>query len=216
MRTKLSLLAVAGAMACVATASAQESGFEIGGRVGYGSPLGDAAGGEGDNALSDLVSGQIPLQLDAGYRLNSQLFLGGYFQYGIAFDGLESCDTDGVSCSANNLRLGAQVQYHFQPITTDSAWVGGGIGYEWVNVFIEQGGVDGTLSARGFEFLNVQGGYDFNVADKFRVGPFAALTLAQYATVSMDVDGTTVSNSIDDKALHSWLLLGVKGTFGPL
>lgn len=198
-------------------AHAQDAGLEIGARVGYGIPLGDAVGGEGDdNALSDVVSGQIPLQLDLGYRPDPQLMLGGYVQYGIAFRASEVCDNDGTSCSASNVRLGLQVQYHFQPITTDGGWVGGGIGYEWLNLGAEAGDVDVSAGLQGLEFLHAQGGYDFNAADKFRVGPYALLSLARYSTQSLEWAGRSESDSIDQRAFHSWIMVGLKGTFGPL
>ncbi len=40
----------------------EESGPSLGARVGYGIPLGDAMAGV---SLGDVVSGQIPLQIDA-------------------------------------------------------------------------------------------------------------------------------------------------------
>ena len=68
----------AGAAAFVMTlaslAQAQEgTGFELGARVGYGVPLGGAAGGPGtpglgESDLNDIVSGQIPLWVDIGCR----------------------------------------------------------------------------------------------------------------------------------------------------
>jgi len=67
-----SVLALAG------TASAE--GFELGARLGYGLPMGDAVK---DAKLSDSVSGQIPIWLDVGYRIDESLFVGAYGQYGI-------------------------------------------------------------------------------------------------------------------------------------
>lgn len=217
MNKKIGLVTLIAATTFASLASAQDSGVEVGARLGYGIPLGKVHSmGDGDNALSDSISGQIPLQLDLGYRLDPQLLLGGYFQYGIAFPSDDACDPDGVSCSASNVRLGLQAQYHFDPITVDGAWIGGGIGYEWMTVHVEAGGIDGSVQVRGFEFLNLQGGYDFVVADKLRVGPYALLSIGQYSGSTVETAGISQSNSIDEKAIHSWLMLGVKGSYGAL
>jgi hypothetical protein len=192
--------------------SGKESGFELGARLGWGFPLGDASK---DNALSDGISGQIPLQVDLGYRLNPQLFLGGYFMYGIAF--VDECPS-GADCSASDVRLGAQVTYHFTPITEGNAgWIGGGLGYEWASSSVEAGGGESTVSFDGFEFFNIQGGYDFKVSDQFRVGPYGMFTLAQFSNASVEVPGFgEQEGDIEEKGLHEWLFVGVKGSFGPL
>lgn len=217
MNKKIGLVTLAAAMSVASLASAQESGVEVGARLGYGIPFGKVHSmGPGDNKMSDFASGQIPLQLDIGYRLDPQLFLGAYFQYGIAFPAADECDQDGVSCSASDLRLGIQAQYHFNPITVDGAWVGAGLGYEWANMSAEVGGAEVSTQVRGFEFLNLQGGYDFVVGDKLRVGPFALLTIGQYGTAKIEGALGSSSNDIEEKAIHSWLVLGVKGSFGAL
>lgn len=217
MNKKIGLVTLAAAMSVASLASAQESGVEVGARLGYGIPFGKVhSQGNGDNKMSDFVSGQIPLQLDIGYRLDPQLFLGAYFQYGIAFPGADDCDQNGVSCSASDVRLGIQAQYHFNPITVDGGWIGAGLGYEWGNLSMEALGAEMNVQARGFEFLNLQGGYDFVVADKFRVGPFALLTIGQYGTAKVETPVGSTTDDIDEKAIHSWLMLGVKGSFGAL
>jgi hypothetical protein len=206
----------AGAEAGVPVASGKESGFELGARLGWGFPLGDV---EDDYELSEFILGQIPLQLDLGYRLNPQLFLGGYFMYGIAFAERAACGDSGedFDCSASDVRLGIQGIYHFTPITEGSAgWVGAGVGYEWASL-TSGDGAPGEVTFRldGFEFVNIQGGYDFRVSDQFRVGPYGMFTLAQFSNQSTEVNGSE-RESDADKVLHQWLFVGVKGSFGPL
>lgn len=55
------------------------SGFEAGLRLGYAVSMGDIVE---DEALSDGISGHVPLWLDVGYRVTPEVFLGGYGQYG--------------------------------------------------------------------------------------------------------------------------------------
>src|SRR5690606_28589863 len=139
MNEKIGLVVVAGMMSFSSVASAKDAGLELGGRVGYGVPVGKVTA-ETSDGMNDLISGKIPLQLDVGYRLNPHVLIGGYLQYGIGFMSADECDADGVSCSANVVRLGAQMTYHFAPITVDGGWLGAGIGYEWLNLSVKAGG----------------------------------------------------------------------------
>ncbi len=196
-----------------ASGGGKDSGFEIGARLGWGFPLGESAD---ENDLSDSISGQIPLQLDLGYRLDPQLFVGGYFQYGIGFVADDACG-GGADCSASNVRLGLQATYHFTPVNQGNAgWLGAGIGYEWASLSAEGGGMEASTTLSGFEFFNIQGGYDFKVTDQFRVGPYGMFTLAQYSNASLEFNGQEQDGDIEEKGLHQWLFVGVKGTFGPL
>jgi hypothetical protein len=211
------------------TSRARAGGFELGARVGYGIPLGKA---DDDSDLSDGVSGMVPLQLDLGYRVSPAFSIGGYVMYGIGFAGddvSKSCDNaddvPGVdaSCTARDVRLGIQGQFHFLPKKKLDPWLGAGIGYEWLTVGadISGGGREADLSttAKGFEFINLQGGLDFKVAPGLALGPFLSFSIGQYSSTSSSCSGnactgiTTESGDIDDKAAHQWLLLGVRGTF---
>lgn len=207
MRTlaKTALLAV---LLAPALASAQVS---LGARLGYGLPLGQAAE---DIDLGDLVKGQIPIQLDLGYRATPALTVGGFFAYGFGFAGDDTlgmgdvCDLDGVDCSTRVYRVGVQVDYRFaRPSATP--WVGLGVGYEWASLEVEGPGGEVKLSVKGFELLNLQGGVEWKVARNLSVGPFAMLSIGRYS--SAEVDGA--DEDIDDKAFHEWLQVGVRGRF---
>lgn len=190
-----------------APAAAAEEGFEVGARLGYGIAMGDAAEGL---EMGDFVSGQIPLWLDVGYRIMPALMVGGYLQYGFGIlggDVSDACDATGADCSASVVRLGAQGQYHFMPWEAVDPWVGLGIGYEWASQSIG----DASFGARGFEFLNLQGGADFAVADGLAVGPFLSFSLGQYSTSWVEDE----SSDIEETAMHQWLTFGVRGTFVP-
>ncbi len=195
----------------------KDSGFELGVRLAWGFPLGDATG-ENEGELSNFAIGQIPLHLDVGYRLNPHIFLGGYFQYGIAFPGDDCAEApENPDCAASDVRIGIQGIYHFTPITAGNAvWVGAGIGYEWLSVTGEVAGVESTTTLGGFEFLKLQAGYDFEVSEQSRIGPYGMFTLGQFSTLSTELDGLEEEDDDFDKALHEWLFVGVKGSFGPI
>ncbi len=213
-------IAVVAVLFAAGTAQAQgpaASGFSLGARVGYGIPMGDADGGDPATGvpatkMSDLFSGQFPLQLDAMYRFDRSWSVGLYFQYGIASVADTTC-VSGLSCSASDLRFGAQVHYRF-----DSQgfipWVGLGIGGEWSSVTLKGPGGTADIKPSGFEFLNLQLGGDWLLSPNFRLGPYVQFSLAQYDTLEVTVPGfPSVSGSIANKTTHEWLQFGLKGTF---
>jgi hypothetical protein len=204
-----------------ARAQAEDTGFEAGLRVGYGIPLGSVAE-NGD--LSDAVGGQVPLILDVGYRVIPNLFLGLYAQYGFAWVGDtfdEACDLPGASCSAHDIRLGIEAHYHFKPREKLDPWIGLGVGYEWLNIGAEANDLELSMTMHGFEFLNLQAGLDIRAADNFYVGPFLAFTMGQFSATSVECDdafcgaGFAADGDIENKALHEWLLIGVRGAYAP-
>jgi hypothetical protein len=207
----------------LAPAHADASGFEASLRFGYGFALGELREG---SDLADGIAGQMPFWLDLGYRVTPELMVGLYASYGIGFVGGEvgdSCDAagDAVDCSASDIRLGIQAQFHLQPKESVDPWLGLGIGYEWLSLGIEGAGAELSTTASGFEFVNLQVGLDFRIKPTFSLGPFIAFSLAQYSDVSVDCSGVLanvcddVGADIDAKALHEWLFIGARGTFSP-
>jgi len=205
--------------------------FELGFRTGYGIPIGKATDSAGDD-MNKLIAGQIPIWVDIGARINRHLALGAYFSYGFGFLGSEvrpTCEElesaaaaagASASCSTSDLRLGFQVGYHFSPSQSLDPWIGGGIGYEMFS-FSTSASVDGqsatvTLDATGFEYVNVQSGLDFRLAENFGLGPFLALSLASYDELGASCSGDCgllldASASIEDQSIHAWLFLGLRG-----
>lgn len=208
-------IAVVVALLAASTAQAQApsaSGFSLGARVGYGIPLGDADGGDPFSgtppaAMTDLVSGMIPLQLDVTYRFNPNWQLGLYFQYGIAFAASNFCPT-GASCSGSNVRFGAEAMYTFAS-QGFSPWVGLGLGFEWQNLTASAAGISVDFQVSGFEYLNIQLGGDWKLSPTFKMGPFVSFSLGSYDNVS----AAGLSGSIANTTTHEWLQLGLKGTF---
>lgn len=200
-----------------AVAPASATGSEVGFRGGYGVPIGKASGVAGDQ-LRGLISGQVPLWLEAGYRVLPPLRVGGYFGYGFGFigDAIEAQCSDGWTCSVHDLRLGLDAQYHFAPGHPDP-WLGVGVGYEWLDFSVSGSGGGTDVQIRGFELLHLAGGLDVPLGPGFGLGPFAEVALAKYATASSRCRSElTCSNSftrdIQPTSLHEWLFLGVRGT----
>jgi hypothetical protein len=211
------LAAAAVALTCATTggtARAEGSAVQLGLRTGYALPLGNGAG---DTSLSDVVSGMIPIWIDAGYKLNPNMVIGANFQYGIAFvnsDKIQGCSGGGVSCSANDIMFGVQFHYHLMPDQTIDPWGGVGIGYEILNVSESAMGQSASTSFNGFQFVNFQLGADYKVLPNLGVGPFVMLSLGQYSNCSISEPGITTGNcTIQNQSMHEWLTFGVRGAY---
>lgn len=187
---RLNALVAAAALAAAGAARAEpaSSGFSVGARVGYGIPLGTYAdfSGVAEEDFADVVDGAIPIWIDATLRLGGGLEVGPYFQYGYVML------PDGAGeDSADQYRVGAQLNYRLAPAGGFAPWIGAGAGWEW----LKDGG-----DVSGFDLM-VQGGADWRVGTNLAVGPFVALTFGRF-----DVSGA-------DGAFHEWLQVGLKASF---
>src|SRR4051812_15215180 len=117
LASSLLLLATRGAHA------AEDSGFSTGLRLGYALPLGKlgatSATTDTNHDLSNSVTGKVPIWIDAGYRVNPSIFVGGFFEYGVTF--VKDCPS-GASCSAHDITFGAQAHFHFLPAAQFDPW----------------------------------------------------------------------------------------------
>jgi hypothetical protein len=224
MRTFLftGTLAMTIAAAGSASADASPTGVELGLRSGYAIPMGNAVGGNGpNNNLSSLFNGVVPIWVDAGYRLNPNIYIGAFFQYGFgllnnssAGVGGAGCNTSGVSCSANDLMFGANAHYHLMPDGTFDPWAGLGVGYEIVNFNLSAGGQSGSAAFNGFQFVNFQVGGDYKAMPNLGIGPFVMFSLGQFSSCSYSGAASSAGNcTIQQQAIHEWLTLGVRGAY---
>jgi hypothetical protein len=97
---------------------AKTTGLELGLRSGYGLPIGAADGG---TQMDDMLTGIVPLWVDAGYRFSPISYGGLYFQHGFGSLNTDSgkpesvCTSPGVSCSTSDVRFGFDLDVHFAP-----------------------------------------------------------------------------------------------------
>jgi opacity protein-like surface antigen len=184
-------------------------GFELGARLGFGVPLGDLAE---KKSLDKDIGSQLPVWIDAGYRVTPNIYVGAYGQLGYLLLKDRAC-TAPVECSALDWKIGANVHYHFQPTATFDPWIGAGVGYEWFSIRETNAGKERSGGVRGFELVNLQVGGDYRLSEQAGIGPFASFSLGQYDTASLTQDGQTKSADIKQTALHEWLTFGVRGVF---
>jgi hypothetical protein len=189
--------------------------FTLGARVSIALPMGSVSTDPGTGSLSidDLVALSIPLQLDAGVTLFRRWLVGAYVQYGWNVLQVGQCKV-GESCSLTGLRVGVQALFSLRG-QGDTPWAGIGTGYEWLFTRYSRAGVTTTLDVGGWEFLNLQAGYDVVVSPDWKVGPWISGSVGEFSRASLKYDGRTSNQDIPNKAVHGWLQLGVKGSFGP-
>jgi hypothetical protein len=169
----------------------------LGARVGYALPSGDMQKGV---PLKDNISGNIPIQVDAGLSVLSILSLGVYGSFApsrIASDLEAACGTE--TCEGQNLRLGVQLNAS-PPLVLKSLWGGVFAGLEQQK--ITRGASDAKF--RGWE-AGLQGGYDFSVLPFIKIGPYASYSVGRYVTAS--------GAALGSKSQHTALTLGLRGLF---
>jgi hypothetical protein len=208
------LAAPAGAAEPPGAEAAPPVQFTLGARISAALPMGSVLSDPGAGALliSELVAVSIPLQLDAGVTLDGHWFVGAYVQYGWSVLQFGQCDV-GETCSLTGLRVGAQATYSFQE-HGDTPWIGLGTGWEWMFTSYSGPGFSTTLDVGGWEFANLQAGYDVQVAPGWKVGPWISGSVGEFSRATLNDNRQTTETSIPNKAIHGWLQLGVRGTFG--
>ena len=222
-RARPSTLALAAAVAGFAVAPdarADEPSIavELGARAGVALPLGSVdahptlGGGVANDPLHETAAFTVPLWFDAGVRFARRWYTGAFVSIAPGSLGPalgDGCNSSGIDCSVLDLRAGVDVHYHLRPGRTWDPWVGVGVGYEWLTVHAYQptGSYDEKLEAKGWEFANLQAGLDCHLAARLGVGPFVALTVAEYSSES---DTSGLRGFDGARALHGWFVLGVR------
>jgi hypothetical protein len=206
-------LLLIGSLVALLVPTASHAQFQIGLRLGYAPAMGDAYQAKGDPSvakMSDGVKSQVPIQIDANYKINKDMAAGLYFSYGFGQVGSTVKDSvSPASVSASAIRVGAQGNYTFSSVASPLVpWAGVFVGYEQAKLSLSSG-ASGDFTLSGYE-LGVQVGGDYKVTPQFGVGPFIGLSVGQYTSVSGS--GDVQAPSIDTKT-HEWFTIGVRGVF---
>lgn len=181
---------------------------QFGLRLGAGTFVGHVDGAA-TASMHDVVPALVPVVADVGVRLTDSLYVGGFAQY--AF-GLVSKCPQYHECTAGQARLGLQVAWTFQPDAAMQPWLGVGAGYdlftltEIYSIYRMDGG------ARGFEYFNVQGGFDYKVGRDGRIGPFFSIALGSYQTVDVWLQGRSAEADVSKPATHLTLMAGMRAS----
>ena len=223
--THRACLWLASMLVCASAASVRaqdRTGFEGVLRVGYGIPFGKISASEGN--LHNAIHQQLSLALELGWRVMPKLFMGLSGQYGfgihaIRFDALCAISDDS-NCSATDVRVSVEAQYHPMPGQKLDPWIGFGVGYEWFTLSLNDTGAEGSTTFSGFELAKLQGGLDVALTPYFRIGPFVSFSLSEFSDISISCSGPfngcgAQQGSIASRSLHEWLLFGVRAALRP-
>jgi outer membrane protein W len=184
---------------------ADAGGAMISLRLGTGMPFGKA-GRDAPGSISHGVLAQVPVGLDLGYFVTPNIMIGAYGQFAPLIT--QRCSM-GASCSGLDMRVGIQAQYHISPTEKLNPWFGLGAGYEVLNLTESGGPFPLDTAAKGLEIANLQGGLDWMIAHGFRMGPFVNFSIGEFLSVSAGGQSVDINN----KSLHEWLTIGVRGSF---
>lgn len=205
---------------------AGDPGFEGGLRSGFGLPLGSAARGRSQRAISPW---RVPLWLDLNYRFRPSLAVGAYAQLLLGPSG-DSCEG---SCNWESTRLGAQLQWSVRSGATHRTWVGLALGYEWVarrDNFVLAGSSNAdapaapsAIAVRAQERLSgpeaiLQGGWDYAPGGALSVGPYLAASLGRYSSdsfVCTPSDACPTGGEATGDTVHGWISIGLRATYFP-
>lgn len=189
---------------------------------GWAFPLGTMSGT--GRPVSEAIKGAFPLMLDLGGKLFPSVFLGAYlgFNPGVVGGAYDLLCQKTVSCSANNVRIGLQVQFHLRPSHRLNPWIGLGFGTEATTITAESRvgnytqTLGGTSSFQGIEYLHTTLGLDHRLEEVWGYGPYMTFTTGRYqTTTARNVSGTNRTSAIDDPSLHHWVIIGLRGVLFP-
>jgi hypothetical protein len=210
----IGFIALTLASAAARAQGAPDQGVEVAVRTGLALPFGSIQNGSN---LDSYASSAVPIIIEGGYRLDSNLLFGARFQYG--FPQLKNPNggcSGNVSCDGSVVMLAAEAAYRFQPEATFAPWAGVGFGYEWASADFTAPNAGGGATNKGFLGL-VQVGGDIHIAPKFVLGPFLEASFGRYdsadARVRIFNTVTESSGDITNTAWHTWVTLGARGAF---
>ena len=200
------------------TAPPVQRGFEIALRVGYAPPYGRTDRSH-DRLAADLT-GQLGFSVDVGYRINERVYAGVFGHYGLVFP---ACYDEYIAgtCTGFDLRAGVAVQVHLWPRGPIDPWVGVGLGYEYLRWDLDGYFIDNQHSSSsrrfyGFEFGSIQIGADYRVGRHLGIGPFFALTVAQFthydAAFANNGSPYHLADDTGDSA-HGWVFFGMHAVY---
>jgi len=194
-------------------------GLQLGARIGYALPTG-RFGGDASNAsgsISDVETAIVPLGVDAGYRLTPHVYVGGTAVWAPGSAPHEAgnpCAQPGVSCFRQDAQLRGEARFYFAPDAKVGGWVAVGAGWEVASFAQSVGSSTTTATRTGPIVPDMQLGFDIR-RGATAVGFYFGVSLAMYLTQGVDPSPTPVATWFDEHAVHSWITLGMRGSYGP-
>jgi hypothetical protein len=196
--------------------------LELGARLGYMLAAGSYFGGSPITAANGTAvlggtEGGLPVVVDVGVRIGKYVFLGAFAQYGLM---ATNCFTPGgaftVSCSAHDVRVGAELQVHTRPRSGVDPWFGIALGHDWLTAKASESDPASDVvqyTFDGWNLLDVMLGVDFRTSGGSGIGPYIEVTSGSFDNFDTSLSGHSSTHGIGTTSPHQWLALGVRGTF---
>lgn len=180
-------------------------------RGGVGVPSGRVALAGPD--VADVVSRKVPVGVELGYRFGRRIWALLHFELAHATPASGICAT-ATSCSASDLRFGAQLALRLFPGKRLDPWIGAGIGAEVLELEGKDraSGAELEQSWAGVELPFVEAGVDLALGDRIAIGPFASLSFVRFTSETTRGAGGKVSGTVQGRAQHRWLGAGLRAT----
>jgi hypothetical protein len=192
-------------------------GFQLGARLGYALPTGQLGGGGLSTHLSDLETASVPVGLDAGIRLSPKIYLGGTATWGpgIASNQGGPCKASNVRCAQHDVQARAEARFYFAPDAENTGWFAVGVGWEVATFAQSVGSRSATSTLTGPIFPDLELGADLRTRSQLAIGPYVGLTVSTFFTDGVDPSVTQVPTWVPNPSPHTWITLGVRGSYGP-
>lgn len=190
----------------------------LGVQLGLAFPGGDKWDGY---AMTNDIGLAIPIELSLNVAVAQQTTVGLYGSYApVALDAdfADYCDAWSGTCDEHLWRVGVKAEHAFSGQGI-SPFIGARVGFEWdlLNESVPNDGTDYTQTLRGWE-LGFEVGVDAWMSEASKVGAFVGYSFGEYNRIErdgyIDLFDVTGSGSLANSANHSWLTVGVRGSFG--
>jgi hypothetical protein len=209
--TTVTLTSLAFGLVPSSTASAQtapaasERGIEVSAALGVARSTGKATSAD-DNAISYNVPALVPFTFGLGYRFAQPLYVGAVLGYAPGFT--DHCPS-GFDCSVDRFTFGVEARGYLPPaMSATPLWASLGFGYESLDIGLSAGGLSGSGSVDGYQYLSLKLGAEFELARQFVIAPYIGFELAQYDEISQG--GRSASIPDDQQSWHTWLSVGAR------
>lgn len=189
-------------------------GLQLGAHLGFAWPTGRLSAG--NTYLSDLETGIVPVGLDVGYRFSPRLYLGGTLEWspGVAPNAQSTCPGS-ASCFRQEAQLRVDARLYLKPEARTSWWLGAGAGYEIASFAQSFQGSTVTATFTGPVLFDARIGFDTRGQPRgvWSLGPYFGVSWAEFVTEGVNPAAAPVS--LGSPSIHTWITLGLRGTYGP-
>jgi hypothetical protein len=153
--------------------------------------------------------------LDAGYRFSPQWYVGGSIDWGpgVSPNSQKMCPTS-VSCSRQNAQLRVDARLYLAPDARVGWWVAFGAGWEVAAFAQTYQNSTVTSTFTGPVYGDLQLGLDSRTGAA-AIGPYFGFAIAEFLTEGINPAATPVPTSIPNPGVHTWITLGLRGSYGP-